>query len=251
MTETISPGVVKYVDNLHKELDNLKARNMAKESENFQMSAFQTAKDPNLVEYQLDLTTELDRIYHLLSGHRIIIGEGGNEIWDEPKDDRLKIFSEYGVDQIMNIISFYINRNTLLSHYDEQTIKWKLRDFGVELADLIFNRYEVFFYYPTPEELYDKYKPIINKKGLDITDEELYQKCIQWSKEELQNKIRHYPMMVLALIDAVHSTYNRAMGGRERESLRRFMHVSQNTGGPTEQLGIEQQKFKLMRPKTW
>ena len=42
----------------------------------------------------------------------------------------------------MNIMSFYLNRNTILSNYDETTINWKVYDFGYELVDLIFTRYE-------------------------------------------------------------------------------------------------------------
>ena len=149
----------------------------------------------------------------------------------------------------MNIISFYINRNTLLSNYDVETIKWKIRDFGIEIADLIFMRYEVFFHYPTPEELFELYSPIMKRDYPHMTDEELYLKCLQWSKEELQNKIRHYPMICLSLIDAVHSTYLRALNGEERQSLRKIMHISQSAN-QTQEL-FDKKSFSLIRPSTW
>ena len=128
----------------------------------------------------------------------------------------------------MNIVSFYINKNTLLSNFDEETIFWKVKDFGTELADLIFNRYEVFFYYPTPEELYEKYLPIAKRDNANISETELYNKCIQWSREELQSKFRHYPMIILALVDSVHATFLRALNGEERTSLRKQLNIHQS-----------------------
>lgn len=207
--------------------------------------------DANIVEFQLNLDKELDRMYHLLSGHQLVIDKKGNEVWEEPDDDRLKIFSDYGVKQIMNIISFYINKNTLLSNYDEKTIIWKVRDFGIELSDLIYTRYEDFFYYPKPEELFEKYKDQANLKN--ITIEELYYKCAEWSNEELQNKIAHYPMICLSLIDAIHSTYLRALGGKERESLRKGINVMERVDNSMRGMGMQpqNQKFKLWKPKTW
>lgn len=240
----------KYLDLMNKELEAERLRRMSVENEAGNMSAFASKQEQNLVEYQLDLKEELDRIYHLLSGHIIVYDENEGESWQEPTDDRMKIFSDYGVKQIMNIISFYVNRNTLMSYYDEQTIIWKVKDFGIELSDLIFNKYEDFFHYPSPEELYEKYLPVVEKQGLNISPDELYQKCIQWSKIELQSKLRHYPMIVKSLIDTVHSTYLRALGGKERQSLRERMNISQNAN----QFGDNQpviQKKKLFKPSTW
>ena len=91
----------------------------------------------------------------------------------------------------MNIMAFYLNRNTILSNYDEETINWKILDFGNELADLIFNRYE--------------------EMGMDT-----------------KQKIKMYPMIIKELVDTIHSTYLRAYHGGERESLRTARMVTQN-----------------------
>lgn len=242
---------INYLEQIQAQLDVEKTRNAQLQSDQT-LSSFPQEGNANLVEFQLNLTQELDRIYHLLSGHVLTRDKEGSEIWVEPIDDRLKIFSEYGVKQLMNIISFYINKNTLLSNYDEETIKWKVRDFGIELADLIMTRYEAFFYFPSPEELFEKYKPMINKVSLNITEDELYYKCVQWSKEELQNKIRHYPIICISLIDSVHSTYLRAYKGMERESLRKQTSIMQRTDGNTMPQQYQQpQRFKLFSPKSW
>lgn len=244
----INPDVQRYIESMEKELHSEKMRRMGYENDNL-LSGFSTNKDPNLLQYFLDLEEELEKIYHLLSGHILTKDVDGVEVWTEPKDDRQKIFSDYGVKQLMNIISFYVNPNTLLSFYDEETIKWKVRDFGIELADLIFNRYEVFFYYPTPEELFDKYVSYLKDGKINMTEDQLYAKCIQWSREELQQKFRHYPMMVLAIMDTVHSTYLRALGGKTLRGLTEHVHVSQNAnmGEPAQQM----KQSKFWNPKTW
>jgi len=237
----------KYLRYLEATLQNEQQKNLDLSNQYGAVSSFLPTKDQNLVEYQLDLKEELNRIEHLLSGHELKRNEKG-EYWGEPDDDRLKILSEHGVKAIMNIVSFYINRNTLLSNYDDETILWKMKDLGNELNDLILNRYEFFFSYPTPEQLYEQIKTRNIKTNL--TDEELYNKCIQWSREELEYKTAHYPIIVMQLLDSVHSTYLRALNGEERDSLRKFMHVSQSNNIPNEQ-GQGGKAFSVFKPSSW
>ena len=109
---------------------------------NAQMSLFGNPTDENLIKWQLDLREDLDRIYHLLKGHQIKEDEKGNITYLDPDDANLKPFNEFGVQMIMNIMSYYLNRNTILSNYSEETINWKVRDFGERFVDLLHNRYE-------------------------------------------------------------------------------------------------------------
>lgn len=237
MSDTnLSPEIENYIDNLNKQIDAERTRRLSVETELTKISNFggSTGKDQNVIELQLDLERLLDKIYHLLSGHEIKVDPNTNsEYWAEPEDDRLKTFSNYGVKQIMNLLSMYVNINTLMSYYDEATIKWKVRDFGIELSDLFNNRYEVLLYYPTPEELYDKYKQLVKEQGLEITEEELYDRCVQWSAEELAAKENTLSIICWALIDIVHGAYTRAFQGKERQSLgERGINISQsNLGG--------------------
>lgn len=233
---------------LQQQAEEERLRRQQMQNQLTQMSSFSEDKDLNGMEFQLDVDKEIEKINHLLSGHVRIMDEDGNVRWQEPDDDRLKIFSEYGVKQIMNIVQFYINKNTLLSCYDEDTIKQKMLGFGIEISDLIFNCYEYFFYHPTPEELYNLLRPV----AVNITDKELYWKCVVWSREELQTRFRYYPMIIRELVDAVHSTYLRALNGEERESIRRNMHthLSQNVTPSAGMLSAEK-RFKLFNPKTW
>lgn len=240
---------LRMLTTMQRELDAERIRRMSIEN-NYNQDAQVGQDNRNIIEFQLNLQDELDRIYHLLKGDVLLMDDEGNSRWQEPEDDRLKILSDYGVKQIMNIIYFYINKNTLLSNYDEEMIFWKVKDFGTELADLIFNRYEAFFSYPSPEELYRKYYVICKRENLNITPMKLYEKCIQWSKEELQSKLRHYPIIIQALVDSVHSTYLRALKGEERESLRRNtnIHATYDNRFPQED---NQNKFKLFKPTAW
>lgn len=227
------------------QLERIKAQNQYSQLS----SGLSSNKDPNIIEFQLDVTMELDRIYHLLSGHIQKTDKNGNEYWSEPDDDRLKIFSDYGVKQIMNLISFYISKNTLLSNFDEDTIKWKVRDFGIELADLIYCRYEHFFYYPTPEDLFDKsvrtikqypehfYDLITESNGEYVVNEEyLYEKCLEWSHNEMLSKLRHYGIIVLALVDSIHSTFLRALKGNTFTKVNTNTNVHQNINSMPESM---------------
>lgn len=231
-----------YNDSLNQQLEEQRLKTLQVQNESSRNSFFNPERISDLAASQLNIEEELDKIFHLLSGH-IIEVINGRENWVEPKDDRLKIFSDYGVKQIMNIIYFYINKNTLLSFYDEKTITWKVKDFGEELADLILTRYDKFFYYPTPEELYKKYKPIVIEKGMNITDFELYEKCLKWSIEELRSKVKHFPIIHKCIIDSIDSTYRRALGGKERESLRKMIHVAQSLSN--QENPFNQQKLSI------
>lgn len=250
--EYLSKQQEEYINQLQMQLNQEQLNRMNIQNQYGELSAFSGKKNDNLIEYQLDLKEELDRIFHLLSGHILKLDSNENEIWSEPDDDRLIIFSEYGVKELMKVIQFYINRNTILSYFDEDTIKRKIRDFGIELADLVFNKYEVFFHYPSPEDLFEIYKKTIEEHNLNISETELYWKCVKWSNEELQSKVRHFPMIILSLVDSVHSTYLRAYKGETLKAMRTTTHISQNVNanGMTQQ-PQEQKSFSFMKPSTW
>lgn len=266
-----------YIEQLESELEAEKHR--SRQVYNANQSMFGLPQENNLIEYQLDLREILDRIYHLLKGHQIKEDEQGNVIYAEPKDSNMIIFNDFGVDLLMNIMSFYLNRNTLLSNYDEETINWKVLDFGNELIDLIHNKYEMMFYVPSFEECIEifiqrekdklKNKFIVYKEILKIELKEedvidIYQiesnyENIQKKIEEVQHdilfeKIKMYPMVVKELVDTVHSSYLRALNGGERESLRTARSVVQTENqsqGLNNVMQSQNKPFKLWNPTTW
>lgn len=245
MSDTLNPEVENYISNLNTQLEAERSRRLNVETQLGNISQFGSSgnKEQNVVEFQLELEKELDKIYHLLSGHEIKTDrETKSEYWVEPEDDRLKTFSIYGVKQIMNLLSIYVNKNTLLGFYQDEVIRWKVRDFAIELSDLFLNRYEALLYYPTPEDLFEKYLPMIRNGSYNIKEDELYQKCVKWSTEELNAKENLLPIIALSIIDMVHSTYTRSFLGKERTSIgEKGININQ-TSNPGQNIFTEQKK---------
>lgn len=174
-------------------------------------SQFQFNQQENLIKWQLDLNDILERAEHILRQDVVEIKEG-NTKWKSNPDKENVIFNEYAVQEIMRILSMYINRNTILSDYEPEEINDKVFDFGKELNDLIFMKYEDF--------------GLTNLK-----------------------RRKNYPMLVRQLIDIVHSAYKRAQFGGERSSLRTARSIAQQetimpqginiqTGQPSKERGI-------------
>ncbi len=194
------------------------------------MGAQQQFQEQNLIEWQLDLSSELELISHQLRGHVVARDKEGNEFWDDPKivvngkkviDEERKLLNDRGAQEVEKIIRFYLNRNTLLSNYDLETIKQRMYQFSERLRRFIFLNYEEF--------------------GL-TTD----------------YKQKHFEMLVMNICDMVESAYFRALGGGERESLRTARQVFQ-TESPGKQMpypgmgmgGAQVQKKKWYNPASW
>jgi len=217
----------KYIQEIERELDIEKQRShdLSKANYGTQMSVFNGEGEDNLIRWQLDLKEDLDRLYHLLKGDIIFQDDEGNILYKEPSDPNLKPFNEFGVQILMNIMSFYLNRNTILSNYDEATINWKVLDFGNEVSDLIFNRYD---------------EMMVTIKTDNA--EEL--------KDHIANKIKLYPMIIRELVDTIHSAYLRAYHGGERESLRTARTVTQTEPLYRNQMQ-GQSAMQLQKTKRW
>ncbi|MBU1535081.1 hypothetical protein KKF84_07160, partial [Myxococcota bacterium] len=93
-----------YLMELEQELQGQRIQN--RQMSNSQQSLFNIPDEQNLIRWQLDLREDLDRIYHLLRGDIIKEDDKGNMIYVAPEDDNLRPFNEFGVQMIMNILSF-------------------------------------------------------------------------------------------------------------------------------------------------
>ena len=213
--------------------------------------------DKSMIQEQLDLGEDLDRIDYLLRGYTLGEKSGGGRGWIPPTNDDMKILSEYGIHLIRNTIAWYLNKNTLLSNYDDTTIRQKMEDFSTDLADTIFMEYEKVFLYPTFEackavlneriknkqQLREYALEVIGKK-IDDADkinirrqileelEPIIEQELEKIKAQLmKNKLKRFLLLVRVIQDAVHSTYNRAFGGQERKTLREHAHISETRGG--------------------
>lgn len=179
----------------------------------------------NLVQWQLELDSILERVEHMLRGDMPKF-VNGSMIFVSPDTSEQKIFTNFGVAEVMRILSMYLNRNTILSNYDEPTINWKVYDFGNEVADLIFLKYEVMFATMTYEECKEKLG------WGNIPWNQLSQEQLLFLEKEKRTqaleKRKLYPMIVRELVDVVHSSYLRALNGEERRSLHEARQVSQS-----------------------
>lgn len=241
----------RYMQLLDKQAQELQLKNQTLSNNAMQSSSYNSAKDNNLIELQLNCDKVLEYIYHTLSGHVFGMDEKENQGWVIPKDDRLIIFSEYGVRTLMSFLPLYITPHQLLSCYNPEQINWKMYDFGIKLADLIFFKYEAMFYYPTPEELYNKHLATVQKDGNEEYISKLYEMCVRWSNDELKSRIKHYPMLHQSIMDIVHAVYLRALNGNELDSLRKYVHISHNANSQMPSQMNQPTKFNVVKPSTW
>lgn len=172
----------------------------------------------NLIKWQLDIKEELARIEHLLRKHVPKTDTEGNIYYEEPTKEN-QLFNEMGINEIMNLLAWYLNKNIILSNFGEDEIKIRCWQFSQYLSDFIFNNYQKF--------------------GLDTKE-----------------KIKHYPMIVMNVTNTIEAAYNRALNGGERESLRtaRQVHQSEpisNPYGTQNNRFHSQQKKSLFKPWTW
>lgn len=165
-----------------------------------QNSAFAPQFQDNLIKWQLELDNILERCEHILRGDKLIF-ENGSLIWRANENPKDNILNEYGVQEVVRILSMYLNRNTILSDYDDVEIREKVLDFGRELNDLFYMKYEE-----------------MGLIGLE--------------------KRKNYPMLIREMVDIVHSSYKRALHGGEKRSLREARQITQTEslqGGQVQQ----------------
>jgi len=210
--------------------------------------------EKNLAEAQLDCNETLTKINHLLKQDVLKVNEGGVLDWEDIDDERKRVLTNEGVDKIMQVMQSYINKETLLSNFDEKTIARRMLQFSLSFSALIFLKYEIFFRSPTLIECKEILKERIDEKisNKQMTAEILGKEFneIQIKKEILNdmeprieyelNKIkaektklnlREFEMIFTQLNALVEATHNRAWKGEERGSLRRHFNISEVIGG--------------------
>jgi len=219
-------------------------------------------QDKSMIEQQLDLGTEMERIDYLLRGFTLNHDPINGEQWIKSTNPDMIVLSDYGVQLILDTIAWYLNKNTLLSNYDEETINSKMEDFASDLNDDIFMSYEKVFMYPTLEECKDEIKKRIKNKvdlrkfsnelaGKNISKEEIEKEFVAEIEnriereleiikaQKMKDKLKKFAMLMRKVQDAVHSTYLRAWKGQERTTLRQHIHISETKGNmmPTKPSG--------------
>ena len=207
----MTPEEMMMLEQVKAEIEGSKLQNQQAQNQNMNQAQFLEQQDKGMAEEQLDLSSELEKIEHLLRGHIIKKDNQGIEYWDAG-DESNRLLNEYGVRLLMKTISFYLSKRKLLSNYDEETINHKMYDFVEDLSDLIFMKYR--------------------EIGLDTPDK---RKC--------------YPIMVREIQDSVHDVYLRALGGKERDSIRKHWNLNEQVGNIAN--NSNQNGGSRLNPKNW
>lgn len=210
--------------------------------------------EKNLAEAQLDCEETLTKINHLLKQDVLKINNEGILQWQEISDAKKRVLTDEGVDKIMQVMQSYINKETLLSNFDDKMIARRMLEFSLALSALIFLKYEIFFRIPSPEEckeiLKDRIQERINRKKMtaeilkkpfdeDKVEREILNEIelrmeyeIQKIKQEKTKlNLREFEILFIQLKALVEATHNRAWKGEERGSLRRHFNISEVIGG--------------------
>lgn len=201
-----------------------------------------------LIKEQLELDEELKKLENLLRDRTQIIDEYGKERWVEPKDNSNLILNDAGINLVMKTIRFYINKNTLLSNYEEKIIYEKMEDFSMALANLLFMNYQKYFYTPNEEECYSILRERLDKKrkariyeaeirGEEPDEEKIWEELLsemeygikreieKIKEQERKDRLKGYELLHRQIQDSVHSAYQRSWKGQERSTLRQHTSV--------------------------
>jgi len=240
-----------FIEQMQNEINKARLNGDMQNLSRLQNDAFLEKEERSMVKEQLDLSDQLTRIDYLLKGFSLQPDTEGNLVWKEPVSEDMKVFSQYGIQLIMNTICFYLNQNTLLSNYDDEQIQHKMMEFTKELIWAVFMNYEKVFLYPTSEDCIAALRSRLKRKaeitkyayemqGKVVSDKEIYDAKVSEIEERIEveiekmrehlikEKLKRFPLLVRVIQDTVHSTYLRAWNGQERASIRTHMSISEN-----------------------
>lgn len=99
-------------------------------------------KDENFLHLQISTEDMLDKLEHFYRGDYQGEDSEGNLTWLKQTDKDLVTFNEFGVISLMEIVTKYIDKNTILSYYDSTRIYEILADIGDDLILFMLCNYE-------------------------------------------------------------------------------------------------------------
>lgn len=220
-----------FLNKLKTENQELRDKNTQVNMANMSQSAYQGQEDANLIQYQVDTGEMLGKIEHFLRGEYISQDKEGNEFWAKPMktiavkekgkekfieilDEDLILLNEYGVNSVLTIIGSYVDKNTILSNYEEMRINEILADLGDELSNFIYCNYE--------------------KMGMNT-----------------EFKKTRFQLLVITILHSIESTYRRSLRGKTSEDINtsRIFTQSDSMGGRT--MPTSKKAFNPFKPATW
>ena len=210
--------------------------------------------EKNLAEAQLDCEETLTKIYHLLKQDVLKPNAQGVLEWQPISDSKKRVLTGEGVDKLMQIMQSYINKETLLSNFDNKMIARRMLKFCLALNALLFMKYEIYFRSPSLKEcqeiLQSRIDENIKKRVMnlellnkEVDKEKIKEEVLEEIEPQIEYEIekikddkkklnlREFEMIFTQLEALVEATHNRAWKGEERGSLRRHFNISEVIGG--------------------
>ena len=209
-------------------------------------SAFAPQNQDNLIKWQLELDNILERAEHILRGDKLEFDSNRNLIWHRNNNPDDNILNEYGVSEVMRILSMYLNRNTILSDYEPEEIDVKVLDFGREVNDMFYMKSEEMGLDVSFERAFQilyrtTARVMFSDEGIKVisileSGELLFQllspvqihEIVVYRSRVALEKRKNYPMLIREIVDIVHSAYKRALRGGEKRSLREARTITQS-----------------------
>lgn len=90
-------------------------------------------RDDNFLHHQISTEDMLERLEHFYRGDKQGHDEHGNLEWQKETNLELVTFNDFGASSLMEIVTKYIDKNTILSNYTEQRINEIIGDIGDDL----------------------------------------------------------------------------------------------------------------------
>jgi hypothetical protein len=210
---------INYLQQLEAQLNQAQVEKAQISNVNAQLGLLQNSQEDSIVKWQMDLKEIFDRISHTL-GYVRKEYEDGTEQFEKAKDKE-QIVNEKGLQLIMYILHSYLNKNTILSYYDDEQINFKIKKIGREIVKVIHEK---------DEEI-----------GFDTSE-----------------KRKMMRLVAISLIDEVNSAYNRARFAHEANSMRKIVTetINQNNNPMMNKSGMQMnygggKQTKWYNPKNW
>jgi hypothetical protein len=139
----------------------------------------------------------------------------------------------------MQTMEAYVNKENLLSNYDDKIINRRMLEFCLALNGNIFMKYELYFRTPSIEEIIKEIKErkdnedkiraySLTPSGPEIKIENEIDFFLKLKRRQNQAE---YELLFTELKAIVESVHQRAWRGEERGSLRRHTNISEIIGG--------------------
>lgn len=207
-----------YTDDISgDEIDEILRRAKAAESKSVELgmalSAVQQTErtDQNFLHHQISTDEMLEKLEHFYRGDVSTYDpETGDTDWHPQTNKDLVTFNEYGVTSFMEIVTKYIDRNTILSNYSPERIFEIIGSLGDELVLFLLCNYE--------------------KLGMDT-----------------YFKKTKFRLLIITTLNIIESTYNRSLRGKTMEELNQAKVVGQFANSPQHYPTPQKQPGRISR----